>query len=269
MWGKTELKQGQIGKVTILTDGNAVKLKGSTLVQDKRLKRGEEYRIYTYRVIGNSGYYGLGGGLFVKKSNQIKYETPSKRKLQALGVKTTHHSYAPGFEYPKVEGLIDSNAEKKINDTVLAHIKDSYKGAQENEYAYDYNVGYLIKYNHNNLLSILIYDEVYLGGTHGMTGVTSYNFDTLTGTQITLGSVAKSSRAFSTMERYARVDLLNQEAKGKTRLHKDQLGSLTIDNSTPFFFYDHGIVVKFQEHEVGPYAGGRPESGKIADSVFK
>ena len=30
MWGKTELKQGQIGKVTILTDVNAVKISGST-----------------------------------------------------------------------------------------------------------------------------------------------------------------------------------------------------------------------------------------------
>ena len=84
MWGKTELKQGQIGKVTIVTNVNAVKLNGNTLVQDKRLKKAEEYRVYSYRVIGNSGYYGLGGGLFVQKSSRIKYETPSKAKLRQL-----------------------------------------------------------------------------------------------------------------------------------------------------------------------------------------
>ena len=39
MWGKTELKQGQIGKVTILTDVNAVKISGNTIKQDKNLKR--------------------------------------------------------------------------------------------------------------------------------------------------------------------------------------------------------------------------------------
>lgn len=84
MWGKTELKKGQIGKVTILTNVNATKIKGNTLTQDKRLKKSDEYRIYSYRVVGDSGYYGLGGGLFVKKSKSVKYETPSKAKLAQL-----------------------------------------------------------------------------------------------------------------------------------------------------------------------------------------
>ena len=35
MWGKTELKQGQIGKVTILANVNTVSQKGDTLVQGK------------------------------------------------------------------------------------------------------------------------------------------------------------------------------------------------------------------------------------------
>ena len=84
MWGKTELKEGQIGKVTILTNVNATKIKGNTLIQDKRLKKGEEFRVYSYRVVGDSGYYGLGGGLFVQKSTRVKYETPSKAKLGQL-----------------------------------------------------------------------------------------------------------------------------------------------------------------------------------------
>lgn len=84
MWGKTELKKGQIGKVTILSNVNAIKVNGKTATQDKRLKKGDEYRIYSYRVLGDSGYYGLGGGLFVKKSSSVKYETPSKKKLAEL-----------------------------------------------------------------------------------------------------------------------------------------------------------------------------------------
>ncbi|MGN7403236.1 excalibur calcium-binding domain-containing protein [Cytobacillus praedii] len=84
MWGKTELKQGQIGKVTILTNVNATKINENTLTQDKRLKKGEEYRIYSYRVVTGIGYYGLGGGLFVQKSDFVKYETPSKAKLALL-----------------------------------------------------------------------------------------------------------------------------------------------------------------------------------------
>ncbi|USK57736.1 hypothetical protein LIS82_27555 (plasmid) [Cytobacillus solani] len=37
MWGKTELKKGQIGKVTILTNVTATKINENTLTQDKRL----------------------------------------------------------------------------------------------------------------------------------------------------------------------------------------------------------------------------------------
>ena len=280
MWGKTELKQGQIGKVTILTNVNAVKQTGNTIVQGKRLKKGEEYRVYSYRVFGNSGYYGLGGGLFVQKSNRVKYETPSKVKLQALGVKISDQTYAPNIKYPKIEGLISSDAQRKINNTILNHIKGSNQNAIDLEkqekidrqefpdlFPYAYDVSYEVKYNKNNVLSILIYDYMYTGGAHGLATVASYNFDMITGNQISLSSVAKSSSAYPKMERYARVDLLNQNAK-MGMVFTEYLHELTIDNSRPFYFYDNGIVVKFYEYEVAAYAAGMPEV-KIPYSVFR
>lgn len=85
MWGKTELKQGQIGKVTILTDAIAVKLADNGYVSPSHiLKKSGEFRVYTVRRASGIDYYGLGGGLFVEKTNKIKYETPSKRKLALL-----------------------------------------------------------------------------------------------------------------------------------------------------------------------------------------
>jgi hypothetical protein len=84
MWGKTELKLGQIGKVTILSNTELVSLdaKGSAKVV-RKLKAGEEFRVYSYK--GNQGgFYGVGGGSFVPKSNKVKYETPSKAKLALL-----------------------------------------------------------------------------------------------------------------------------------------------------------------------------------------
>ena len=280
MWGKTELKQGQIGKVTILTNVNAVSQQGNTLVQGKRLKKGEEYRVYSYRVFGDSGYYGLGAGLFVKKSDRIKYETPSKIKLQALGVKYTEHTYAPFINYPKIEGLISSDAQRKINNTILNHIKNSYQNKLDLEkqeiidrqefpelFPYEYETYYSVKYNKNNVLSILIYDYRYLGGAHGSTTVASYNFDVITGNQTTLNSVAKTNSAYLKMEKYARVDLLNQNAK-MGMVFTELLHELNIDNNRPFYFYDNGIVVKFYEYEVAAYAAGMPEV-KIPYSVFR
>lgn len=82
MWGKTELKLGQIGKITVLSNTSLLD-KNSKVV--RTLKKGEEYRIYTYKG-SNGGLYGLGGGLFVKKSAALKYETPSKSKLALLNI---------------------------------------------------------------------------------------------------------------------------------------------------------------------------------------
>ncbi|MEK3975801.1 hypothetical protein MKZ20_13140 [Psychrobacillus sp. FSL K6-2684] len=84
MWGKTELKLGQIGKVTIHQDTNLVKLQSNgTLTTIRPLKKGEEYRVYSYKS-NHGGLYGVGGGNFVQKNIKVKYETPSKAKMSLL-----------------------------------------------------------------------------------------------------------------------------------------------------------------------------------------
>ena len=84
MWGKTELKLGQIGKVTILANTPLVKLNSDgSLITVRTLKPGEEFRVYSYKS-NHGGLYGVGGGSFVKKDNKAKYETPSKSKLALL-----------------------------------------------------------------------------------------------------------------------------------------------------------------------------------------
>ncbi|MFF2753486.1 hypothetical protein ACFVR1_06960 [Psychrobacillus sp. NPDC058041] len=84
MWGKTELKVGQIGKVTILKSTTLWKLeKDNSLTKVRDLKKGEEYRVYSYKS-NNGGLYGVGGGAFVLKNASVKYETPSKSKLNLL-----------------------------------------------------------------------------------------------------------------------------------------------------------------------------------------
>ncbi|WP_277586730.1 hypothetical protein [Psychrobacillus antarcticus] len=82
MWGKTELKLGQIGKVTILGDTPLVKMEADgSLSTVRMLKKGDEYRVYSYKG-QHSGLYGVGGASFVQKNTyKVKYETPSKAKL--------------------------------------------------------------------------------------------------------------------------------------------------------------------------------------------
>lgn len=84
MWGKTELKVGQIGKVTVFKRYTNLSIKKWYFLKtDRTFKKGDEYRVYSYKG-QDGGYYGLGGGLFVKKSSAVIYETPSKAKLAKL-----------------------------------------------------------------------------------------------------------------------------------------------------------------------------------------
>lgn len=84
MWGKTELKLGQIGKVTIKSSTVLFKMgKDNSLVKVRNLKAGEEFRVYSFKN-NNGGLYGLGGGNFIQKNLSTMYETPSKSKIASL-----------------------------------------------------------------------------------------------------------------------------------------------------------------------------------------
>lgn len=85
VWGKTELKPGQIGKVTILKRINLWQDGPNGKLQMVRvLNPGEEYRVYRFRE-DHGGQYNVGGGMWVTKMDgYVKYETPSKAKLEGL-----------------------------------------------------------------------------------------------------------------------------------------------------------------------------------------
>ena len=85
MWGKTELKKGQIGKITVTKQINLWQRDANDRLSFVRvLKPGEEYRVYRYDNL-HGGQYGLGGGMYITKMpTHIKYETPSKAKLAQL-----------------------------------------------------------------------------------------------------------------------------------------------------------------------------------------
>ncbi|KYD30046.1 hypothetical protein [Geobacillus sp. B4113_201601] len=80
-WDGVELKPGQIGRLTVLKKTSLLKFKndGSPVVV-RTLNPGQVYRIYEFK----PGYLGLGGGYYVKRDSSVKYETPSKTKLEQV-----------------------------------------------------------------------------------------------------------------------------------------------------------------------------------------
>lgn len=118
MWGKTELVEGQIGKVTVLKKTGSFTLNGNTAVGSSRVfKKGEEFRVYSFKEDNNKGYYGLGGGIFLQKNDAVKYETPSKSKLLKLQQEKQASS--------KVDNKVYASLKKEIETLQKEHTKFS------------------------------------------------------------------------------------------------------------------------------------------------
>lgn len=85
LWGKLALKKGMIGKIAVVHD---TELYHGT-VPDKlqvigKLKKGNEYRVYSRKTIKGAVFYGLGGGNYVKNTANIQYVPLSKEQFISL-----------------------------------------------------------------------------------------------------------------------------------------------------------------------------------------
>jgi N-acetylmuramoyl-L-alanine amidase len=85
LWDGSELKKGQIGRITVLKKINLWKRDESNKLKFVRiLQPGERYRVYGYDDL-YKGQYSVGGGCWITKMDgYIKYETPSKKLLDQL-----------------------------------------------------------------------------------------------------------------------------------------------------------------------------------------
>ncbi|HZG59599.1 MAG TPA: hypothetical protein VEY68_03805 [Anoxybacillus sp.] len=92
MWGKVELKKGMIGKITVVKDTDLYSLqKNNQLKVLRKLKKGQEYRVYSFKNI-YGGLYSVGGA-YVKKTASIKYEPLSKETFSLLIKRSLTGSY--------------------------------------------------------------------------------------------------------------------------------------------------------------------------------
>jgi len=108
MWGKTELRKGQLGKVTVVKETPLLKKTSNGRYEKIRnLKPGEEYRVYQY-IKDGPGYYGVGGSGFIEKNTtKIKYETPSKKNLRLVDIANGDgwEPYSSLYEIPEKENI--------------------------------------------------------------------------------------------------------------------------------------------------------------------
>ena len=213
---------------------------------------------------------------------------PAPSEYAAVTPEIVSNRYQGILDYPQVTNLKNKSAQDKINAALKKHIQTSYNGYLNNKeeekeqrqeyfkinghevpkeeeymYTYVYQVSYEVKFNENNLLSIVMNDYMYTGGAHGTTIVTSYNFNILTGQQLFVGDIAKNQTNLNKIKDYA-INELSKRNYGSN----EELKNIELNNNRPYYFTQNGIILMFQEYEVAAYAAGRPEV-KIPIEVYK
>lgn len=97
-WDGILMVPGQVGKIKVVKPINLWKRTADSLVFERILKPGEQYRVYRYDDL-YGGQYGLGGGMYITKmAGYVEYKTPSKAKLKEL--ENAQGNTSPGVSNP-------------------------------------------------------------------------------------------------------------------------------------------------------------------------
>lgn len=275
-WGNMQLVKGQVGKVTILQNTPLYQPDSKKMTTVRTLKKGSLYPVYSVSKFDGVTYYDIGGGCYVKASSVVKYETPPKATLQALGITVTKETLQSGIDYPKITMLTSKIIEAKINKAFynLAlqtrntvdqlkqwEAQDKADGRFDSAIDYYDTRDYSVTYNQNNIISIKFNCDYFGGGAHGLEETDGVSFNLLTGKQLTLSDVIQNS---------TQLQKVNQYIKPKIAPYTQYLSPFTsVDLKKDQFYYTNGgIVIVFQEYEWSSYASGIL-SFKVPYSVFK
>lgn len=176
------------------------------------------------------------------------------------------------LQYPQIQGLSNQAVQDQLNQLFQSLAAQAKKTGEQNAadlapvlIQYPEMQGpsarvqtwfdYRIKYNQNDLLSLVFLEYQFAGGAHGSTIQSGYTFDLTTGKQISLADQFLPGVDY--------VSVISKEVKRQidergltdalfepfSKIRPDQGYSLT----------NQGLVVFFQQYEIMPYAAGIQE----------
>lgn len=163
------------------------------------------------------------------------------------------------LQYPKISGLKDQKIQDKINAVLkqeavsaknegLKYVKDSWDDNIPNKFETYFD--YRIKYNQNNLLSVVFLDYQYTGGAHGDTIQKSYTIDLQTGREYSIKDLFKADSNYGALFN----DLVKSEIAERELYELTTFGGISVDQI--YYLDNDGVTVYFEPYEYFPYAAG-------------
>ena len=176
------------------------------------------------------------------------------------------------LQYPMIQGLANQAVQDQLNQLFqslaaqakktgeqsaadLAPVLIQYPEMQGPSARVQTWFDYRIKYNQNDLLSLVFLEYQFAGGAHGSTIQSGYTFDLTTGKQISLADQFLPGVDY--------VSVISKEVKrqiderGLTEAPFEPFQKIRPDQN--YYLTNQGLVVFFQQYEIMPYAAGIQE----------
>ncbi|CAH1058696.1 PdaC/SigV domain-containing protein [Paenibacillus pseudetheri] len=163
------------------------------------------------------------------------------------------------LDYPKIGGLSNSNAQQAMNDILKESAMRFAAGAEKDisnrsgsEPKYTYDIDYVVTYNQNGVISLVMSQYSDTGGAHGMTNREAFTFSLKDGKRLLLGDLFGANPNYK--------QLLNAKLNKLVKAEESYLGGFNGLNTEKYFYLkDDQVVLFFQLYEYTAYAAGFPE----------
>lgn len=197
--------------------------------------------------------------------------TENSIKISAVSLNANEKYLDATIQYPQISGLKDSSIQEGINDVLKKAALSSETEGQKNasdmaQYiseGYEYGdarcvtyFDYSVRYNQQDLLSVILTDYQFLGGAHGSTYQSSYTFDLTTGKTLSLSDLMQSGTDYTAyFNSGIRKAIDERVASGL--LYEFETGKFSsIGDNPAYYLTENGIVFYFQQYDYFPYAAG-------------
>lgn len=204
------------------------------------------------------GYQGIWNSSLKSLSITPRMENNTFIKSESDEMKTKDALFL--LRYPIISGLENADAEKEIN-AVLEKLRDQFVDASKDqaakrdssvEHTYQFFQNYIVTYNENGMLSIVVDQYSYTGGAHGGTLQTGLTFSLKDGKVLSLDELLKEKSPTYKVELNQFVIKSLKEIDGYYEEFKG------LESDADYFLKTDGLALFFQQYAYTPYAAGIP-----------
>lgn len=236
--------------------GTAEAKEGRAVAENSVAAFSYEYSAEAALDVGGMNYFSF-------SSESVTYQSEDGTDLLLEVLPQTQFTADSEAQEAWIDGILRQiyASEAEYGQKLLALAREDYKEQGENFYCYSHYVTQGAARHDDRVISLLSLSSVYSGGAHPNSVQTAFNLDLHSGKVLTLEDVIEQNRV-ADLAQLVQSSVENKfAALGENLLFAEYeqtiTQAMTYGNMTPYWYFnDQGLVVFFNQYELGPYAAG-------------